>query len=83
MLAGQVQADKPKTKWTWGSRHVLAEGEGGAVHEMALGRHWADGYLGMETAGKAGSGSEMTGTGTGQAPLHGSSMHQDLLQVQE
>ena len=30
--------------------------------------------------GKAGSGSEMTGTGTGQAPLHGSGMHQELLQ---
>lgn len=29
---------------------------------------------------RAGSGSEMTGTGTGQAPLHGSSMHQELLQ---
>lgn len=23
-----------------------AEGEGGAVHEMALERHWADGYIG-------------------------------------
>lgn len=25
---------------------MLAEGEGGAVHEMALGRHWADGDIG-------------------------------------